>query len=175
MQNRVGTFVLVFLVMFSLFLVPALPVLMNQCPVYSTCPYPGKAFSGMVSPTYFVLGTGGSVSDGRYHLSLAPHLNPLYGDPGPSISVVSVDSQGNTLTGFYVVLYDGSGHVLSTGYSPVTFSQLNAGERYTVQPQGFGGCTFRDWFDNTDTGAYRTLVATETTTTLYAIFNGTCP
>ncbi len=175
MPNRAGAAVLAALVAFSVFLLPALPVLMNQCPVYSTCPYPGTAYRGMVSPSYFVMGAGGSFSGGRYRLTLEPHFNPLYGDPGPSITVESVDDQGNTVTGFFVVLYDSSGHVLSTGYTPVTFSQLVAGDAYTIQPQGYAGCTFRDWYDTTDTGAYRTMAATDTTITLYAVFNGTCP
>jgi hypothetical protein len=64
------------------------------------------------------------------------------------VAVNSHDTQGNTITGYYTVLYnDGTGgSVASTGFTPVTFSTAS-GQDYRIQADNYGSCTFVTWSD----------------------------
>ena len=65
----------------------------------------------------------------------------------PSLTVQSVNQNGQTITGYFIVLYSSSGQQLNVGYTPKTFTGLVQGAKYTVGVSGFGSCTFSKWQD----------------------------
>jgi len=62
------------------------------------------------------------------------------------LTVISQDTKNNALVGMYAVLYDGSGNVVATGYTPAAFT-LNDGVGYVVQVDDYGSCSFNHWAD----------------------------
>jgi hypothetical protein len=89
------------------------------------------------------------------------------------LTVKSEDSSGNPINGYYTVLSSGSGAVVQTGFTPVTF-ELDDGASFAVQVQDYGdyvfdhwkesGSTFRDqgitiYSDTTMTAVYRNISA----------------
>jgi hypothetical protein len=65
-----------------------------------------------------------------------------------SLTVNSVDQNGNLLYGYYVDLDTGGGPpgspilVLQTGFTTAVFDGLTAGTPYGIYPQSYGSCTF---------------------------------
>ncbi len=88
---------------------------------------------------------------------------------GSQVTVTSVNTAGTTITGYYVVLFDSSGNVLATGFTPVTFS-TTAALTYNVQADGYAGCVFSSWSDGV-TSNPRTFTATTGTLTFTAVYN----
>jgi hypothetical protein len=78
------------------------------------------------------------------------------------LTVTSQDTNGNTLSGYYTILYGGSGNVVSTGYTPTSFT-LNDGQTYTVQVDDYGSCYFSHWSDTDGTSASRQIVVNSNT------------
>jgi hypothetical protein len=91
-----------------------------------------------------------------------------------SVEVLSVDSSNNPISGYYTTLSQ-SGIVVQTGYTPVTFNGLSAGQVYAVDPQDYGGCNFNHWADTLSTTASRSFTATSGVQVFTAIYSGTCP
>lgn len=85
-----------------------------------------------------------------------------------SLVISSVDSGNNPISGYYVVLSQ-SGNVVSTGFTPATFS-LASGATYSVQADGYGSCAFSNWQDTGSTNAIRQVSIT-TNTQLTAVYN----
>jgi hypothetical protein len=61
-----------------------------------------------------------------------------------SVTVSSVDQNGNLITGYYVVLYDSNGNVVTTGFTTANFT-TDAGSTYGLQADSYGNCTFSSW------------------------------
>ena len=77
-----------------------------------------------------------------------------------SATVQSVDQNGNAISGYYTVLLVSSdGSVMSTGFTPTTFSDLTVGQAYSVQVDDFGSCSFAKWVDTGNTSAIRDFTA----------------
>jgi hypothetical protein len=87
-----------------------------------------------------------------------------------SVTVRTVDQNNNTITGYYTVLYDGNGHSLHTGFTPVTFSSLVMGGSYAVQPENYNNCNFNHWLSGGSTNSYRSFNASGYTFT--AVYSG---
>lgn len=65
-----------------------------------------------------------------FFIFLAPALSPYplplaYAQQSSQVSVTSQNTLGSTITGYYTVLYSSLVTVLSTGFTPVTFSTMS--------------------------------------------------
>jgi hypothetical protein len=69
----------------------------------------------------------------------------------PSVTVESLDQNGQTITGYWTVLYSGSGSQIATGYTAKTF-KVTAGASYSIELDGYNGCSFQYWQDTTNSG-----------------------
>ena len=87
---------------------------------------------------------------------------------GSQVSVSSENSTGSTITGYYVVLFDSSGSVSGTGFTPTTFT-TTASMTYGLQADSYGNCVFSKWSDGV-TSNPRTLTATTGTLSFVAVY-----
>ena len=62
-----------------------------------------------------------------------------------SVTVNSVDQNGNPISGYYTVLYDSGGNMLATGFTTKTFTQTIAGQTYGIRAESYGSCAFSSW------------------------------
>jgi hypothetical protein len=77
----------------------------------------------------------------------------------PSLTVESVNQDGQAITGYWTVLrIPGTGQV-GTGYTPRTYTGLTPGSTYTIELDSFGSCTFSHWQDTSSTTDPRSFVA----------------
>lgn len=93
-----------------------------------------------------------------------------------STSNLIVDSEntlGNAITGYYTVLYSSTGSVLSTQFTPATYT-LNNGATYSIRADSYGSCTFAYWQGGGLSGS--TLdpakISISSQTTIYAVYSG---
>jgi hypothetical protein len=61
-----------------------------------------------------------------------------------TMSIGSSTTDSHPLQGYYVVLYDSSGNVVATGYTPAQFTVVE-GQTYAVQADSYGNCQFSAW------------------------------
>ena len=87
-----------------------------------------------------------------------------------TLTVISGDMNGNVITGYYTVLYQGSS-VVETGFSPATFT-LNNSQNYTVQVQDYGTFVFDHWNDTGSTTRSK-AVSISSSTQVVAIYRST--
>jgi hypothetical protein len=85
------------------------------------------------------------------------------------LTVTSQNSAGATITGFWTVLYDHTGAVSASGYTPITYS-LSDGQAYSVEADSYGSCTFSHWQDNGSTADPRSI-SISSNTNLVAIYD----
>jgi len=76
-----------------------------------------------------------------------------------SVTVKSVDLNGNPITGMWTELHDSSGKLLKTGYTPITF-KVNPGVQYTVVAANYQTTIFNHWNDGTTTSS-KTITPTK--------------
>ena len=91
--------------------------------------------------------------------------------PPPTIvplTIRSASSDGSSINGYWAVLYDSSGNVVKTGFTPVIFS-LNAGQQYKVRMGNYGSYSFDHWVDNDSTANPRS-VSINSNTQLTAVY-----
>lgn len=89
---------------------------------------------------------------------------------GPSsVGVKSISQNGTAISGYYTVLYDSSGSVLATGFTPATFT-TTAGQVYSVRVENYGSCVFANW-TNGATSDPMTFTATSAAQTFTAVYN----
>jgi hypothetical protein len=86
-----------------------------------------------------------------------------------SVTVKSLDSGGKPIFGFYTVLYDSSGKVVSTGFTTKSFS-TRGGQTYLVSVGGFGKCSFTRWSDGI-TSNPRKFTAANSSLSFTAVFD----
>ena len=95
------------------------------------------------------LDTGSTVPSRSISISANTQLTAVFSCGGhggtTSVSVGSTDAKGNTLSGFYVALYEG-GSVVATGFTPTSFS-TTTGASYALLADSYGNCTFSNWSD----------------------------
>jgi len=87
-----------------------------------------------------------------------------------NLVVESIDQFGNTITGYFIVIFDASGNQLATGYTPYTYAGI-IGTTYQVQAQSYGTYTFTDWFGGTNGNDIITLPSAGMT--IIAVYNNT--
>jgi len=90
------------------------------------------------------------------------------GTSASNVTVNSVDLAGNAISGYYVVLKQGTA-VVATGFTLATLP-TTAGQTYSVQADGYGSCAFAKWSDGVTTDP-RPLTATSSGTTFTAVYN----
>jgi hypothetical protein len=71
------------------------------------------------------------------------------GAPSSSLTISSVDQDGNTMAGYYTALWT-SGSVIATGFTTSVFS-TTSGQSYSIQVDSYGSCTFSHWSDGVTT------------------------
>jgi hypothetical protein len=76
----------------------------------------------------------------------------------PSVFVLTLDQNGNAITGYYVRLLGHSGNEINDAYSPATF-QLTDGQTYSIETSNYLSCTFNHWQDTGSTNGTRTFIA----------------
>lgn len=93
--------------------------------------------------------------------------------PGQStVTVNSVDMNGNAITGLYTTLSQ-SGSVISAGFTPVSFA-LTDGQTYAISVSNYGSNYFDHWQDTGDTSRSRTVTTSGSTfVTLTAVYRNT--
>ena len=94
----------------------------------------------------------------------AVYFAPIASSPSQTsqLTVNAQNSGGQPLTGYYMVLYDSSGDLAGTGFSPAMFT-LNSGQPYTIQADDYGSCHFDHWADTGSTAASRSISITSDT------------
>jgi hypothetical protein len=89
------------------------------------------------------------------------------GTSSSSLTINSVDQNGNPIFGYYAVLVS-SGSVVATGYTTHTFA-TNAGQSYSVQVDSYGNCSFSKWADGSTTNP-RSFTASSGALTFTAVY-----
>lgn len=84
------------------------------------------------------------------------------------LTVTSQDTYGNTLKGYYTILYQ-NGQAVATGFTPTTFT-VNDGQDYVVQADSYGNCIFAYWADTGMSAASRSI-SISSNTQLTAVYN----
>jgi hypothetical protein len=87
------------------------------------------------------------------------------GGGGGSVTVKSIDTNNNVLTGFYVEIDNPSGSVVATGYTSQTFNNLVAGASYRVQVDGYKSCSFSHWSNGANGNPMNFTASSSTTFT----------
>jgi hypothetical protein len=88
------------------------------------------------------------------------------------VTINSVDSGNNPISGYYTVLYQ-NGAAINTGFTPATFP-ATAGQQYTAEVQDYGSYYFNHWSDGT-TNRDKTFTATSSGQTFTAIYSTSPP
>jgi hypothetical protein len=75
-----------------------------------------------------------------------------------SVTIDSVDQNGNAIFGYHTALYDSSGRLYDDGFTSASFP-TTTGQTFSVQAESYGSCTFSQWSDGV-TSNPRTFTAT---------------
>lgn len=86
------------------------------------------------------------------------------------LTIDSVNTNGQAISGYWTVLYNGAGSTVSTGYTPASFT-LNNGQPYSVEVDSYGSCNFAYWADNTADSTDPRPVTITGNTVLTAVYN----
>jgi hypothetical protein len=82
-----------------------------------------------------------------------------------------VNQNGAAITGYLTTLSSTSGSLISTGYTPETFTDVTAGTSYQIALESYGSCTFEDWQGTGSSGA--TTVTASGAQTLVGVYDCT--
>lgn len=88
---------------------------------------------------------------------------------GSSVSVNSIDQNNNVISGYYVVLRDSAGSVITTGFTPKAFS-TTSGSSYSIQASSYKSCIFSHW-SNGVTSNPMSFTATSSPQSFTAVYN----
>jgi hypothetical protein len=91
------------------------------------------------------------------------------GGGASSVTVASQDTNNKTITGYRTILYDSSGSVIASGFTPKTFA-TTSGLTYSVQVDNYGSCSFVYW-SNGQTSNPMSFTAMSSATTFTAVYN----
>ena len=88
-----------------------------------------------------------------------------------SVTIKSISSEtDNEIYGYYTLLFDASGDVVNTGFTPATF-QTTVGQIYTIEVQDYGSYYFNHWSDNGSTNRDRAFTAASSAQTFTAVYS----
>jgi hypothetical protein len=91
----------------------------------------------------------------------------------PSITVESVNQNGQSISGYYTVIRTGTGSEIATGYTAMTFTGLSAGTEYEIELDSYASCTFSHWQDTGSGVDPRTFAAVNGPQTFVGVYNCT--
>jgi hypothetical protein len=99
--------------------------------------------------TFAAWGDGITANPRSISISTNVELTAIYncgntGSAQSTLTVRAVDQNGNPLPGYYTTLWQG-GQQLQSGFTPATFTDLSAGQGYSILADNFGGCSFVQW------------------------------
>ena len=120
------------------------PVLSVELPSNVWYPY-NHGYQALGSLTYRFMGSGAVYwSPNHYWIYFGPSVVQLSNSSDSALVIGSADLNGGSIFGYYVIVSDAQGHVLSTAYTTLDVKAV-AGKSYTVQVEGFGTCKFDHW------------------------------
>ena len=96
-------------------------------------------------------------------------MNVTHAQTASQLTVTSQNTSGATITGYMTVMYDSSGSVVASGFTPETFS-TTAGQAYMLEAESYGSCTFSAW-SNGVTSDPMSFTATNAASSLTAVYN----
>lgn len=96
-------------------------------------------------------------------------LNVTHAQIASQMTVTSQNTSGATITGYMTVMYDSSGSVIASGFTPETFS-TTAGQAYMLEAESYGSCTFNAW-SNGVTSNPMSFTATNAASSLTAVYS----
>jgi hypothetical protein len=133
--------------------------------------YPYTSYhEGYGSVTYAYLGYGAVYwNPNHYWIYFGRSAIQLTNSSASIITVDSVDQNGTSIFGYFTILSDSGGRIISTGYTRTSFS-TTAGEQYTVQVEGYGQCTFSHW-SNGVMSSEQVVIAKSGDETLTAVYS----
>jgi len=88
-----------------------------------------------------------------------------------NLTVGTVTQTGDTLTGLKIYVTTTSGSVVSSGFSPVSFS-LAPGD-YLIRTSNYGGERFSHWSDGTTNATHPVIITSSTNVSLTAVYCST--
>jgi hypothetical protein len=109
-----------------------------------------------------------SLQVGTFSRGTYPYFVQIAKGETSRLTVLTQATNGGALTGFWVQLYMG-GATAATGFTPSNFT-LISGQTYTVEVDGYAGCSFDHWQDTGGTNNQRD-VATSNDISLTAVLN----
>jgi len=71
-------------------------------------------------------------------------LNVTHAQTASQLTVMSQDTKGAAITGYFAILYDSSHSVVASGFTPETFS-TTPGQVYSLEAESFGSCVVTNW------------------------------
>lgn len=99
------------------------------------------------------------------------NINDPVASGNSTISVSTVDSSGNPITGYYVSLWQ-NGTFVQDGFSPNSFTVKNS-QTYQVAAADYGSYVFDHWSDGTLARFHEVNTGITTTTNLVAVYRQT--
>ena len=91
----------------------------------------------------------------------------------PSVTIQSVNQNGQSITGYWTALRSSTGKSLATGYTTKTFTSITVGTNYEIELDSYGSCTFSHWQDSGSSVDPRTFTATAGPETFIGVFTCT--
>jgi hypothetical protein len=91
--------------------------------------------------------------------------------PTVTVTVSSADLSGASFNGMWMELHDSTGKILTTGYTPITFT-VTPGVQYSVNASDYGNTVFNHWTNGTTN---RLLTITPTNNLSLTAFYSTTP
>jgi hypothetical protein len=88
---------------------------------------------------------------------------------GPDLTILSQNTAGSAIVGYFTALSGQGGDQLATGYTPANYA-LTSGVSYTVTVSGYGSCSFDYWQDTKSADQQRTIAITSNAQ-LTAVYN----
>jgi polyvinyl alcohol dehydrogenase (cytochrome) len=111
---------------------------------YGSCTFSHWSDGVTSDPRSFTATSGGTTFTAVYNCSGVSGGGGTGG--ASSVTVNSVNQNNSTISGYYTALFDSSGSVVATGFTPKTFT-TTSGSSYSVQVDNYGSCNFYQWSD----------------------------
>jgi len=109
-----------------------------------------------------------SLQVGAFSRGTSPYFIQIALGHTSRLTVLTESTAGAALTGFWTQLYMG-GVTAAAGYTPANFTLID-GQMYTLEADGYGGCTFDHWQDTGNISNQRDI-ATSEDVSLTAVLN----
>lgn len=129
---------------------------------YGSCNFAQWGDGVTSNPRTFTATSSSTTLTAEYNCSTTPPA-------GSSVTVNSENQLGAAITGYYTELLTSTGGVVSSGFTPQTFT-TTAGVGYQVAAASYGSCTFTNW-SNGATSDPMSFTATSSGLTFTAVYD----